>query len=319
MSSLKNKKRHIGFEASNDIIFAGIPLLLMAVYMYGMRPLVMALAAVLTAVVCDWLVAAFRGLDYDVTETGSAAIAMVLVLLLPANTSYYIIIVCTACSVVLGKHALGGYNNYPFNPAALGYVIASVSWPDKIFMYPMPFSQLSVFGSNEAVKLVHAPSYTLKMGGLPNISSLNIVLGNYAGPMGTTAVLVIAACGIYLLLRKRTNLYAPLSFLSTVAAIALIFPRVAVANRFDVMRYEIFCGGLIFAAVFMLCDEATMPKNNISRLIYGALLGIFTMVFRYYGSFELGVCFAFLAVNSFSGYIDRVVQRAIYKRGVKIQ
>ena len=76
-------------------------------------------------------------------------------------------------------------------------------------------------------------------------------------------------------------------------------------------------GAMLFASVFLINDPVTLPKNELSRLVYGILLGVATMMFRYFGNYETGVCFALLAVNSLSGYIDRVVTRlTAHKKGV---
>ena len=39
------------------------------------------------------------------------------------------------------------------------------------------------------------------------------------------------------------------------------------------------------------------------------MVGAFTMGFRYFGVYETGVCFAILAVNSISGWLDRTEVR----------
>ena len=40
------------------------------------------------------------------------------------------------------------------------------------------------------------------------------------------------------------------------------------------------------------------------------------MMFRYYGNYETGVCFAILAMNAFSGWLDRAVLRILHRKGV---
>ena len=50
-------------------------------------------------------------------------------------------------------------------------------------------------------------------------------------------------------------------------------------------------------------------QNETPDILYGALVGIATMGFRYFGVYETGVCFALLAVNSVSALIDRTEER----------
>ena len=42
-----------------------------------------------------------------------------------------------------------------------------------------------------------------------------------------------------------------------------------------------------------------------AMVLVGVLVGVVSMGFRYYGVYETGVCFALLAVNSVSAWIDR--------------
>ena len=73
---------------------------------------------------------------------------------------------------------------------------------------------------------------------------------------------------------------------------------------------------MLFAAVFLINDPVTLPRSNASRAVYGLVLGVATMLFRYYGTYETGVCFALLSGGAVSGWMDRAVQRAIYHKGV---
>ena len=49
----------------------------------------------------------------------------------------------------------------------------------------------------------------------------------------------------------------------------------------------------------------TCVHHRMGRVLYGVLVGVVSMGFRYYGVYETGVCFALLAVNSVSAWIDR--------------
>ena len=41
-----------------------------------------------------------------------------------------------------------------------------------------------------------------------------------------------------------------------------------------------------------------------------------TMMFRYFGSYDVGVCFAVLSVNAISGYLDRAFAPRAHKVNV---
>ena len=70
-------------------------------------------------------------------------------------------------------------------------------------------------------------------------------------------------------------------------------------------------------AVFLVPEPVTLPRHPLSRAIYGLLLGFASMMFRYYGTYETGVCFALLAINSVSGWLDRAVTDLMERKRVR--
>ena len=79
--------------------------------------------------------------------------------------------------------------------------------------------------------------------------------------------------------------------------------------RLQGVRDELHTGAVLFCAVFLLNEPYTCAHHRLGRILYGALVGIATMGFRYFGVYETGVCFALLAVNSVSALIDRTEER----------
>ncbi len=297
-----------------DTLWMAIPLLCMSVYFYGERPLAMCIVAAFVANVCDRFVALLRRRDYVKNDYSSESFAVALALLLPAAIHWYVLIFSVVICVLLGKEAFGGYGNYPFHPTAVGYVVAAVSWPNEVFSYTQVNVRLPLF-IGEDISFVSSMSNTLKLGGLPIINIDDLLLGNYAGAMGTTAVLVIAACSLFFLARRDINLLAPLAFLGACAAVIILFPRQAdltgalmetMPERLNLLKYEMFSGAMCFGAVFLICEPFTCPKHWGARFIYGVLLGVAAMMFRYYGVYETGICFALIGVNSVSGWLDRI-------------
>lgn len=311
-----------------DLFYMCLPLLAMAFAFYGLRSVLLCGTAVIAANLSDRLVAWLRGRPYEKGEWSSEAFAFMLALIMPATVSYYVVIVGAVAAVLLGKEAFGGYGCYVFHPTAVGYAVVAVSWPEQVFRYPeAQLFQSLPLGSVSSVQLVDSPLHALKTGGLPTLDNATLFLGNYAGPMGVTALLVIMACALFLANRRSLHLSVMFSFLGMCALVAFVAPRLGeipafsmpwtyVADRLAVMKYELCSGGLLFAAVFLMADPVICPTNRISRILYGALTGFMAMMFRYYGNYETGVCFAILAVNAFSGWLDRAVLRILHRKGV---
>lgn len=298
-----------------------VPLLFFAAYLYGPRPVLLCLVALLTGNLCDRLVALLRRRRYVPQDFSNESFALVIALLLPATVSWYVLVAAVLAGVLVGKEAFGGYGSYPFHPAAVGYVVAAVSWPEQVFLYPQPYTVLPL-GDASGVPVVNGISNTLRNGGLPNISTFSLVLGEFAAPMGTGAALIILACGLFLLVHRDIRLSAAVSFVLTCAVIAFLFPRQAdlvdvaigesVLARLNVVRFELMSGAMLYSAVFLLNEPYTCPRTRLGRILYGILVGVASMAFRYFGVYETGVCFALLLVNSISGWLDRAVQR-LYK------
>ena len=76
------------------------------------------------------------------------------------------------------------------------------------------------------------------------------------------------------------------------------------------VKYELLSGSLFFCSVFMVTDPVTSPHTAAGRCVYGAFAGAMVMVFRYFGAYEQGACFAVLFANAaaplFSAAVCRV-------------
>ena len=296
------------------ICFMAVPVLCMACFLYGVRPLLLCGIAVLTGNLCDRLVSLLRRRVYQAGDFSNESFALVIALLMPVTVDIYVLIAAVLAGVLIGKEIFGGYGSYPFNPAAVGYVVAAVSWPEQVFRYPQPYTSIPLWDAS-MVPVSSTIEDTLRSGGMLNIRSLVLSLGEYAAPMGTGAALVILACGLFLWTQKDAHMSATVSFLLTCALIAFFFPRQAgladsavlanVLPRLRCVRDELLTGAILFSAVFLLNEPYTCVHHRMGRILYGVLVGVVSMGFRYYGVYETGVCFALLVVNSVSAWIDR--------------
>ena len=296
------------------VCFMTIPLLCMACFLYGLRPLLLCGAALLTGNLCDRLVSLLRRRVYRAGDFSNESFALIIALLMPATVDWYVVIMAVLAGVLIGKEVFGGYGSYPFNPAAVGYAVAAVSWPEQVFRYPQPYTNIPLWDAT-GVPVSSTISDTLRSGGSLNISAISLGLGEYAAPMGTGAALILLACGLFLWLQKDVRLGASVSFVVTCALIAFLFPRqvgvngVDIALRLQCVRDELLTGAMLFSAVFLLNEPYTCAHHHLGRILYGVLVGGVSMGFRYYGVYETGVCFAVLAVNSISAWIDRTEVR----------
>ncbi len=285
-------------------LLSALPLLVMAVYLYGPRPLVLCGVAVVVAVLCDVLAAAMRGRPWQKKDFSSPLFAVLLVCLCPASVPYHVLVVATLTGILVGKHLFGGFGSYPFHPTALGYVVAVVSWPTQMLSFPAPFTRVELTNT-PAFVAVETPAATLQLGGLPSTGDVNLLLGNFAGPLAVTATIVVLACGLTMLAVRRFDLAAPLGFAATCVLLVRAYPRVSGVEMGPLLRAELLVCGLAFGVVFLLQDEITLPHRLLARVLYGALVGLLTIGYQYYSSCPYGICFGVLWGNALSGVLER--------------
>lgn len=298
---------HIRYAESNRTLMSDVLVLLLvlcalASMFYGVRALVICLVSVATAYVCDILSTLMRVRRPNPRDLSAIVTGLIIALMMPATIPYHVVVVAAIFAIAVVKQPFGGVGNNLFNPAAAGFSFAAICWPTQVFMYPMPFDKLAVFGENTAT-LYQNPAFVLRLGGLPTNDITEMLLGNYPGPMGATNILVILACVFYLLFRRTVHWQLPVFYLATCAAFALFFPRINGSGLQSVL-YELMSGSLLFGAVFVISDPVTSPKRSGALAMYGLFAGSITMLFRYFGGFEESMAFSVLLANAFVPAID---------------
>ena len=318
MPNRKKVERSANYSYYSDLLWCTVPLIGMSWYYYGARPVLLLLAALLTAYLCDCALAPLHGTGYQSHEPSSECFAALIALLMPASISYPIVISAVIVAVLV-KEAFGGEGHYPFHPAAVGVVVAGISWPQDVFSYPIPGTQLPLFGSVNTT-LVEGMNATLRDGGLPSASTMNLLTGNVSAAIGTSAALVVMACGLFLLVRGHIKLSVVIPFFIFVIGLPWFFPNLNelptfslpweyIRQRFYLEKYVVLSGTALFTGLFLVCEPVTMPDRRMSRIIYGAALGIMTYVFRVFSPYECAACCALLIVSSIPEWLDLISHR----------
>ena len=285
-------------------------LLVIPVVNHGFRPLVTVGISCLTCLFCEILFCLFSRRDILVSDLSFAVTGTIVAMLLPVNIPFYVAVTACVFAVLIVKMPFGGTGRSPFNPAAAGIAFVTISFPSLVFSYRNPVSDAAMpaFSMSPAVETALSPAAMLKEGARPLLQQGEMLFGKFAGPMGATAVLVIAACAVYLIFRRAARWETMISYLAAAALFAALFPRLNTGGM-DSLQFELLSGSLVFCAVFMITEPATSPKTPLGRCMYGFLGGVLTMVFRYFGVHEEGVCFALLLTNALSSVLDRLTWR----------
>ena len=295
------------FSMMRSVLLALLALLIVPVIYYGLRPILVVGASMATAVACHVLFCLIRGQNISVKEISVFVTGGMIPMLLPLNTPLWLPCVAAAFAVLVAREPFGGFGRNPFNPAAAGVAFVTLCWPKQVFSYfdPSYAASFPLFGQG-TFRTASSSAAVLKQGFKPDVLPLNMLWGKLPAPLGSTVILVVGACAILLFVSKAAKPEITISFLCAAALIAALFPRI-LCSPLTSVKYELLSGSLFFSSVFMVTDPITAPRTLSGRCLYGAFAGAMTMVFRWFGAFEQGACFALLIANAAAPIMDSIV------------
>lgn len=278
-----------------DVILALIPALLVGIFRFGSRALILTLVSILSAVAAEWICGMLIYHRNTVKDLSSVVTGMLLAMTMPSAAPYWVAAAGSVFAIVIVKGLGGGLGKNILNPALAARAFLVLFWPSAMVRYTVSGT---VDGATSATPLHH-----MQMPALPEESLLDMFLGNIGGSIGEICTLALLAGGIYLIVKKVISFRIPVAYLGTVAVLSLIFAKGD--NAFLWMLYSLTGGGVVLGAFFMATDYATSPVTPKGQIIYGIGCGSLTVIFRYFGLFPEGVTYAILLMNACAWSIDR--------------
>lgn len=300
---------HCGDRVSRhyaDTLIALLPTLILPIMYYGLRPLLLVLSGLVTAVICEWLGCLCMRRRPTVGDCSAAATGALIGALMSPLCPYWMPMIGAAFAILVVKLPFGGTGHYLFSPAAAALALLTQCWPHRLFTYPVLSTKLPLSGSISPSSFVTetSPAGQLFTGAYTVNDRMTLLLGMVPGPIAATGVLVLLAAALYLCIRRSAFLWVTGPYILTCAAAALLFPRMDGAPLTGVIT-ELCSGYLLFAGVFLLHSCIT-PCSRVGRIAYGVLAGLFVMLLRHFGQFEEGACFAVLMANAAAPLLDRL-------------
>lgn len=287
-----------------DMLVALVPMVVMSYVYYGVRALLLTLISVVSCIAFEYVYTRVYRKRSTIGDLSAVVTGVILACNLPASVPLWFPVAGAAFAILVCKQLFGGLGRNLFNPALAAVVFLTVTWSGTMSTFSLPFRQSGTLDVDKAYTTDMTVLSALHQGVVPQVSLNEMLWGNRAGALGTCAVVVMLIAALYLLYRRLINWQLPVSFLGTVAVLALIFPRCPSGNRIESMLYELMGGSLLFVAFFMATDPATSPISSFGRVLYGVLCGAFTVLLRYLGVFPEGAYFALLLVNPISMSLD---------------
>jgi len=296
-----------------SVIISLLPSGLMGILLFGVKTFWIIFFSVLTAVITEALCNIITKKRLTIYDGSAFLTGLLLAYNLPPTVPFWIPIVGSFFSIVIGKQVFGGLGQNIFNPALVGRVFLMASWPKYMTNFITPINKFYPFRLVKCDSITSATILSLlKEKKNFSVSYLDLFLGNKGGCIGEVAVFLLLLGALYLLIKKYILLYIPLSYIITVAILSYIFgPNGLFTGNW---LLSILSGGLILGAFFMATDYVTSPLTKKGQLIFGIGCGIITSVIRIWGGYPEGVSYAILIMNAVVPLIDRYTKQRIFGR-----
>lgn len=264
----------------------------------------------------------------EVSE-GYLVSGMLIALIVPASIPLWQLAVGIAFAVVLGKEVFGGTGMNIFNPAMmvrafLFFAFAAQMSGDLIWVAgnqmagSAPSYVVDGYSAPTALAVVKASTVNASEALAAKYSHADLFFGNIPGSAGEMSKLAVLLGAVWLVITGvgswRTMVGGVLGLLAS--ALLLTTLSGATTGPLSLQCWEhLLCGGFLFGIVFMATDPVSSPETNTGKWIYGALVGLVTILVRTINpAYPEGTMLAVLLLNAFAPGIDHFVVAANIKR-----
>jgi electron transport complex protein RnfD len=312
-----------------NVVFSLLPICVFSVWQYGLSALALLLTVTATCLATERLI----NRNANTLGDWSAAITgILLALTLPPAFPLWMGIVAGFVAIAIGKAMFGGLGHNPFNPALVGRAFVQAAFPVAITTWIPAFSanRYTEFAPTtltaplmmppDLVAWIQQQSVDAFTGATPlarwkfenvTASTYDLLTGAVTASAGETSALLILLCGVYLAARKFLDWRIPVAVLGSAALTAWAFQAYNPAH-YPAPLFVLLSGGLMLGAIYMATDMATSPVTPLGVWIYGAIIGVVTVMIRYFGGLTEGVMYAILLGNALTPLIDRYTQPRVY-------
>ncbi len=307
----------LAFSLHIDTLIATLPLLLLSVYYYGLRPITVALISAVMMMGLD--IAAKTVLKKEMRFDISPAVSgVIMALFLPASAPLWLPIItsvfATAVKVVLGYLPK---LKFPFalsvSPVALSVLLSFLLFPGIMNVIPEAGQNLNPFVfSLKSFKAIEAsPLDTVLAGFLPDTTTFETFFGLHSARIGEISGLLIAVGFIYLLTRRTAKFILPITFVLTVGAFAYLNPSLRAASdfiAFDGAIYNVFGSNTFLVAAFLMSQPSRAAKTPLGTAICGVLAGLITMLLRGHIAVGLTALIAVILIDLLVPIVDHFLK-----------
>ena len=258
--------------------------------------------------------------------------AALFALCVPPLAPWWVAMVGMLFAIVLAKHLYGGLGHNVFNPAMVGYAVVLISFPAELTRWlppsGIPDSPLGLLDSLRVILIGKLPD-GLDWDAITQATPLDVIrsgvaagrtveeikalpiFGDFGGRGWEWIANWFAIGGLWLLWRRIISWHVPVAMIGTVLALGLAGFLADPGSNPSPLQH-VFSGAVILGAFFIATDPVSGCTSNRGRLIFGAGVGVLTLVIRRWGGYPDGVAFAVLLMNMAAPLIDRYTRPRYY-------
>jgi Na+-transporting NADH:ubiquinone oxidoreductase subunit B len=283
------------------VLYALVPVVIASVYFFGWRSLVTLVAVSVAGFLTEY---AFTRTYKEPVTSAVFVTSFLFTLSLPPTLPLWMALVGIVFGVTFGKMVFGGFGRNIFNPALVGRAFIYVSFPvymNSVWTEPVRgmvggFARFAPDAVTQAT-----PLRLLKEGA--EVAWSKLLLGNTAGCLGETSAVLVILGGLYIVWKKAANYRIVVSGLIGMLLVQLIFWKSGVKGATDPVS-ALLSGSFLFGLFFFATEPISASQLNEGRWIYGALIGVLTVIIRTFSGWAEGMMFAILLANMFAPIMD---------------
>ena len=284
-----------------DVIIALVPATAAGIYYFGLRALILIVAAIISAVFFEWLYEKITKKPVTINDLSAVVTGLLLAMNLPASAPVWVAIVGSAFAIIFAKQLFGGLGQNFINPALAGRAFLLASYPTEMTTWVVP-NGLAADAATYATPLAQ-----LKNGAL-DASLKQLVIGQVGGTIGETCAIALIIGGIYLLYKHVISWKIPVIYIATVFILFAVIGR----HGMRMPLQEIFAGGVMLGGILMATDYASSPVTPKGQVIFAVGAGLLTYLIRTFGGYPEGVSYSILIMNCCVPLIERFTEPTIF-------
>ncbi|MDZ7542364.1 RnfABCDGE type electron transport complex subunit D, partial [Clostridium perfringens] len=251
-----------------DFIIALIPAIFAGVYFYKIDAVKVIVATVLTSIIAEGIWNKFVKKRAFLSDLSPIVLGIILALIMPTYVPLWIPIIGSIFATIVVKQFFGGLGQNFMNPAAATKAFLIASWAG-VMAKPVADATSSASETSEVV-----------------VPLIDKIIGQANGSIGEVSILALCIGGLYLVLRGRISLRAPLTF---------IISSMLMYNYFG--KDLLLPGAFFIAGIFMTTDYGTTPMTKVGQYIFGLIAGVCASIIAVKGFNPEGPYYAIIITN----------------------